>query len=144
VGGRQGCDDGVGRKFRQQARRLYPWESARVFSASVPVQHSIGKHHFHEFAKTLAPDQTSLERRKLRNGLDMADTLALSSSGETAIEKTIDIQADQTADDLPPDAFDEYYEILRTAEEIERGDYKRVRFNIGFPTQWSCRLRSST
>lgn len=52
---------------------------------------------------------------------------AFSTSGEDAITRTINVEADETADKLAEDEFDEFYEIERTVEEIVKGDYKRVR-----------------
>jgi hypothetical protein len=58
-------------------------------------------------------------------------TTAFSPSGEDAIARAIDIQVD-AAEILDPStpAFDEFYEIKRTASEIIDGGYKRVRREI--------------
>jgi diphthamide biosynthesis protein 2 len=53
---------------------------------------------------------------------------AFSTSGEDAITRTIDVKIDTTANQLALTEFDDYYEIERTAGEIVKGDYKRVRF----------------
>ncbi|KAE9394949.1 diphthamide biosynthesis protein [Gymnopus androsaceus JB14] len=46
---------------------------------------------------------------------------------EEAIHRTLDVQLDQTADNLKLSAeFDAFYEIERIAREIEQGDFKRV------------------
>jgi diphthamide biosynthesis protein 2 len=50
-----------------------------------------------------------------------------STSGEDAITRTINVKVDTRADPLSQTAFDDFYEIERTAEEIVKGDYKRVR-----------------
>jgi diphthamide biosynthesis protein 2 len=55
-------------------------------------------------------------------------TTPFSTSGEDAITRKIDVKVDVTAIQLSPTAFDDFYEIGRTAEEIVKGDYKRVRF----------------
>lgn len=54
-------------------------------------------------------------------------TTSFSASGEDAITRIIDVKPDKTTDNLDPIEFDEFYEIKRTAEEIVKGDYKRVR-----------------
>ena len=54
----------------------------------------------------------------------MTENTAFSSSGAEAISRTIDIEEIPT--DLPPDEFDDTYDLARTAEEIERGNFKRV------------------
>ncbi|KAI0710920.1 diphthamide biosynthesis protein [Earliella scabrosa] len=54
----------------------------------------------------------------------MTENTAFSSSGAEAISRTIDIEEIPT--DLPPDEFDDTYDLARTAEEIERGDFKRI------------------
>jgi len=61
---------------------------------------------------------------------------AFSTPGEDAITRTIDVKADTTANQLVSDHFNGFYEIERTAEEIVKGDYKRVRF----PLQRSYRI----
>jgi len=53
-------------------------------------------------------------------------TTSFSTSGEDAITRVIDVQPDQSADVLPPDEFDEFYDIERTAREIIKGDFRRV------------------
>jgi diphthamide biosynthesis protein 2 len=53
---------------------------------------------------------------------------AFSTSGEDAITRTIDVKVDKTASKLASTVFDNFYEIDRTAEEIVKGDYKRVSF----------------
>jgi len=58
------------------------------------------------------------------------ENTAFTASGEDAIVRAIDIQADTTADELPQSDFDDFYEITRTAEEIIQNNYKRVRFPI--------------
>ncbi|EEB95338.1 hypothetical protein MPER_05702, partial [Moniliophthora perniciosa FA553] len=55
-----------------------------------------------------------------------AENTAFSTSGEEAIKRTIDVTIDETADHLTSEGFDNFYEIDRTAEEIEQGDFKRV------------------
>ena len=51
---------------------------------------------------------------------------AFSASGESTIVQGLDVKPDTTADNLAPGGFEEYYEIERTANEIIKGDYKRV------------------
>jgi diphthamide biosynthesis protein 2 len=55
-------------------------------------------------------------------------TTTFSPTGEDAITRAIDVQVDEAEilDPLTP-AFDEFYEISRTAKEIIDGGYKRVR-----------------
>jgi diphthamide biosynthesis protein 2 len=48
---------------------------------------------------------------------------AFSTSGEDAIARTIDVEIDETASSYK---FDTFYEIERTANEIVKGDFKRV------------------
>ncbi|KAF5376495.1 hypothetical protein D9615_008664 [Tricholomella constricta] len=54
------------------------------------------------------------------------DHTAFAASGEDAIARALDVHADTTADQLSQSEFNEYYEITRTAEEIIKGDYKRI------------------
>ncbi|KAJ3518090.1 hypothetical protein NLJ89_g116 [Agrocybe chaxingu] len=53
-------------------------------------------------------------------------TTSFSSSGEDAITRVIDVKPDESADVLPPNEFEEFYEIERTAEQIVKGDYRRI------------------
>ncbi|KAG6822309.1 hypothetical protein H0H92_014365 [Tricholoma furcatifolium] len=55
-----------------------------------------------------------------------AEHSAFSTSGEDVITRSLDVHADTTADELSPSDFDEFYDIPRTADEIVKGDYKRV------------------
>ena len=55
----------------------------------------------------------------------MTEVATFSSSGADVISRTIDLQ-ENIPDALPPDQFEEAYDIVRTVEEIEKGDYKRV------------------
>lgn len=58
----------------------------------------------------------------------MAEGTAFSTSGENAITRTIDVQAEETVDfRKSPNQFQEFYEIDRTVAEIISGDYKQVR-----------------
>ncbi|KIK64153.1 hypothetical protein GYMLUDRAFT_57148 [Collybiopsis luxurians FD-317 M1] len=55
------------------------------------------------------------------------ENTAFSSSGEDAIARTIDVEVDDTAHRLQSTAeFDAFYEIERTANEIQAGNFKRV------------------
>ncbi|KAJ3997354.1 putative diphthamide synthesis protein-domain-containing protein [Lentinula boryana] len=55
------------------------------------------------------------------------ENTAFSASGEEVITRTIDVEVDDTADQLKSSAeFDAFYEIDRTVREIEEGDFKRV------------------
>lgn len=56
----------------------------------------------------------------------MAENTAFSTAGEDAITRSIDVDMDQTTDVLSTEEFQDYYEIAQTAEEIEKGDYKKV------------------
>lgn len=51
---------------------------------------------------------------------------AFSTSGEDAIARKIDVQVNTTANILASTEFNDFYEIDRTAEEIIKGDYKRI------------------
>ncbi|KAG5730849.1 hypothetical protein E4T56_gene16139 [Termitomyces sp. T112] len=55
-----------------------------------------------------------------------AEHSAFAASGEDAINRTLDVHADNTADELSPSEFEEFYEISRTAKEIVKGDYRRI------------------
>lgn len=56
------------------------------------------------------------------------ENTAFSASGEEVIARSIDIEVDDTADKLKSLAeFDAFYEIERTAREIEEDNFKRVR-----------------
>ncbi|KAJ3764206.1 putative diphthamide synthesis protein-domain-containing protein [Lentinula raphanica] len=55
------------------------------------------------------------------------ENTAFSSSGEEVISRAIDVEVDDTADQLKSSAeFNAFYEIERTAKEIEEGNFKRV------------------
>ena len=54
------------------------------------------------------------------------ETNTFSALGDEAINRTVDVQIDKTTQHLSPEAFDDFYEIDRTAREIEEGDFKRV------------------
>ncbi|KAJ3967602.1 hypothetical protein EV361DRAFT_807008 [Lentinula raphanica] len=55
------------------------------------------------------------------------ENTAFSSSGEEVISRAIDVEVDDTADQLKSSAeFNAVYEIERTAKEIEEGNFKRV------------------
>ncbi|KAM5540108.1 hypothetical protein V8D89_006248 [Ganoderma adspersum] len=56
----------------------------------------------------------------------MAEVTTFSSSGEDAISRTIDLHGEEVPVALPQDQFEETYDILRTVEEIENGDYQRI------------------
>lgn len=49
---------------------------------------------------------------------------AFSASGEDVITRVIDVQTEEVP--FNDELFDEFYEITRTAEEIIKGDYKRI------------------
>ena len=53
-------------------------------------------------------------------------TTSFSASGEDAITQSIQVIPDTTADQLPAEEFDAFYEIERTSQEIVKGDYQRV------------------
>lgn len=56
-----------------------------------------------------------------------SEHLTFSGSGQEAITRTIEVDADESAPHLSsPEEFQEFYEIDRTSEEIIRGDFKRV------------------
>lgn len=55
------------------------------------------------------------------------EVTAFSTSGESAISRSIDIEVDETADQLPSSKeFEKFYEIERTVQEIVQGRFKRV------------------
>ena len=52
---------------------------------------------------------------------------AFSTSGEDAITRTIDLEIDDTPDrSSSSHEFDAFYEIERAADEIIKGDFRRV------------------
>jgi hypothetical protein len=54
---------------------------------------------------------------------------AFSTSGEDAITRTVEIKQNElTSDDVQQDNLDELFEIVETAQAIEEGNYKQVRF----------------
>ncbi|PIL34403.1 hypothetical protein GSI_03178 [Ganoderma sinense ZZ0214-1] len=55
----------------------------------------------------------------------MAEVTTFSSSGADAISRTLDLQ-EVIPDTLPQDQFEETYDIARTVEQVEKGDYKRI------------------
>ncbi|KAH0582503.1 hypothetical protein H2248_010446 [Termitomyces sp. 'cryptogamus'] len=55
-----------------------------------------------------------------------AEHSAFAASGEDAINRTLDVHADNTANELSPSEFEEFYEISQTAKEIVKGDYRRI------------------
>ncbi|KAI0665615.1 diphthamide biosynthesis protein [Trametes maxima] len=55
----------------------------------------------------------------------MAEVTTFASSGEDVITRTIDVQVD-VANPLSQDALEDTFDISRTVEEIEKGDYKRI------------------
>lgn len=59
----------------------------------------------------------------------MAETATFSSSGEDAITRTIDLDEDISGP-LQQNELEVTYDIVRTAEAIERGDYQRVRTSL--------------
>ena len=56
----------------------------------------------------------------------MAENTAFSASGEEVISRKIDVEVDVLPQDLSPEAFEDYFEIERTAQEVLKHDYKRV------------------
>ncbi|KAL6303602.1 diphthamide biosynthesis protein [Sparassis latifolia] len=54
------------------------------------------------------------------------ESTAFSASGEDAITRKIDVAVDRTRDDLPVEDFKGYYDIQRTVEQINQGNYKRI------------------
>jgi hypothetical protein len=50
---------------------------------------------------------------------------SISASGQDAITRTIDVEADRTANGSQ---FEDFYETERTLGEIVRGNYERVRY----------------
>ena len=60
---------------------------------------------------------------------------AFSSSGDDAIHRSIDLEIEDISTPHPVEdkaAFEEYYDIGRTIEQIKEGDYKRVRKTHSF------------
>ncbi|TFK35797.1 hypothetical protein BDQ12DRAFT_725587 [Crucibulum laeve] len=53
-------------------------------------------------------------------------TTSFAPSGEETINRIIDVKPDDDAYKLSESQFDAFYEIERTALEIESGDYKRI------------------
>ncbi|KAI8995264.1 diphthamide biosynthesis protein [Trametes punicea] len=58
----------------------------------------------------------------------MAEVTTFSSSGAEAITRTIDVQ--EVPPSLSPEEFEDMFDIQRTAEEIEKGDYKRIALQL--------------
>lgn len=56
----------------------------------------------------------------------MAENTAFSSSGEDVIARTIDVAPDGPSNVRSEEDLADYYDIERTALEINKGDYKRV------------------
>lgn len=69
--------------------------------------------------------QTSEPKQTIFSSLMSAEHAAFSASGEDAITRVIDVHTEEVP--FNDEHFDEFYEIARTAEEIIKGDYKRVR-----------------
>lgn len=57
----------------------------------------------------------------------MAESTAFSASGEEVISRKIEVEAEVLPQDLSQHDFEEYFEIERTAQEVVKHDYKRVR-----------------
>ena len=68
-------------------------------------------------------------------------TTGFSASGDEAITRTLDVQADITASQLPPEEFDDFYEIERTAAELLAGDHKQVRLAYRQYSHFLCVLK---
>ncbi|KAK7681840.1 hypothetical protein QCA50_015187 [Cerrena zonata] len=56
----------------------------------------------------------------------MAENTAFSSSGEDVIARSIDVAPDGPSNVRSEEDFANYYDIERTASEINKGDYKRI------------------
>ena len=56
----------------------------------------------------------------------MAENTAFSSSGEDVIARTIDVAPDGPSNIRSEQDLVDYYDIERTALEINKGNYKRV------------------
>ncbi|KAH9850904.1 diphthamide biosynthesis protein [Lenzites betulinus] len=63
----------------------------------------------------------------------MAEAATFSASGEDVITRTIDLQEEVPSISLE-DEYDTTFDVPRTAEEIERGDYKRIA--LQFPDEF--------
>ncbi|KAI0370673.1 diphthamide biosynthesis protein [Pilatotrama ljubarskyi] len=55
----------------------------------------------------------------------MAEVTTFSSSGADAITRTIDLQG-EVPTSLSPEELEDTFDIARTADQIEKGDYKRI------------------
>ncbi|KAF9530121.1 diphthamide biosynthesis protein [Crepidotus variabilis] len=53
-------------------------------------------------------------------------TTSFSTSGEDAVTRVIQVELDASANTLSPKEFDDFFEIEKSAEEILKGDYKRI------------------
>ena len=62
----------------------------------------------------------------------MAENTAFSSSGEDVIARTIDVAPDGPSNVRSEQDLVDYYDIERTALEINKGNYKRVCTEILF------------
>ncbi|KAI0077998.1 diphthamide biosynthesis protein [Panus rudis PR-1116 ss-1] len=56
----------------------------------------------------------------------MAENTAFAASGEDAITRTIEVQPEGPSDNLSEESLAAFYDIDRTVDEIERGDFKRI------------------
>ena len=56
----------------------------------------------------------------------MAEVTTFSSSGADVISRSIELE-EEVPSVLSPEELEEVYDIARTVDEIEKGDYKRVR-----------------
>ena len=63
----------------------------------------------------------------------MSETTTFSASGSEAITRTIHIEEDIPTS-ISLDELIDIYDIIRTAEQIEQGDYKRVKSLIMYTT----------
>ena len=71
----------------------------------------------------------------------MAEATTFAASGEEAITRQIDVEADVAPQDLSQEQFEDYFEIERTAQEVVRHDYKRVGTtaqSLIFSTEFYC------
>ena len=66
----------------------------------------------------------------------MAEVTTFSSSGADVISRSIELE-EEVPSVLSPEELEEVYDIARTVDEIEKGDYKRVRRALGYMLEWS-------
>jgi hypothetical protein len=63
---------------------------------------------------------------KVKEDQEMSDPTTLYASGEEAINRVIQLEDNDSPRCSTVEEYEEYYELKRTAEKINEGQYKRV------------------